>query len=407
MKGQGTIILNRKAEHRFSIKIAPKSQKDVVPQPSLTGYVAVEIGPNSVTFWGMQPGKLDPEQLETEQRIGYETTRKVAYWLSFNRDDRVLKYGKGYIMEATTLMEYSFLEPRRNQDKWNFLFDPQVNKTIEIVDNLTSDTRSTQLDLTDFVLLVDVEKTVNFYPYPLICDWPYAVKDSNTSTMLDISGNDYILSASLPVTCRELYYNVASAKVDLDWPYNTDVKLSEAIGYSIATPGKILYRQLKEKKLADEMPYLRVTLGCDHGCSPGIPYVLEIWPPKSRSPIHNHGNAYAVIKVLHGDVNIGIYNKTWPDSTHDDKPIKCFIASKGDVTWISPNWYQTHMLHNTSDKEYCATIQCYKYGDEDHLHWPYFDYLDGKDVKEFKPDSDFEFKDLRTRLLAEYRKDHC
>ena len=34
------------------------------------------------------------------------------------------------------------------------------------------------------------------------------------------------------------------------------------------------------------------------GESPGIPYVLEIWPIGSRSPIHNHAAVYGVIKVF-------------------------------------------------------------------------------------------------------------
>ena len=55
---------------------------------------------------------------------------------------------------------------------------------------------------------------------------------------------------------------------------------------------------------------------------------------------------------------------------------------------------------------YCATIQCYKYGCEEELMWPYFHYLDGKTVKEFLPDSDFDYTELREDLLEEYRKDH-
>jgi hypothetical protein len=36
--------------------------------------------------------------------------------------------------------------------------------------------------------------------------------------------------------------------------------------------------------------YLRITLGHSLGKSPGIPYVLEIWPKSNYSPMHNHGN---------------------------------------------------------------------------------------------------------------------
>lgn len=48
--------------------------------------------------------------------------------------------------------------------------------------------------------------------------------------------------------------------------------------------------------------YIRVSVGLPSGCSPGIPYVLEIWPPGHFSPIHNHGNAFGVVRMLHGSI---------------------------------------------------------------------------------------------------------
>ena len=38
--------------------------------------------------------------------------------------------------------------------------------------------------------------------------------------------------------------------------------------------------------------------------------------------------------------------------------------------------------------------------------WPYFDYLDGKTVKEFLPHSDFDYTELQKDLLEEYCTDH-
>lgn len=146
--------------------------------------------------------------------------------------------------------------------------------------------------------------------------------------------------------------------------------------------------------------YLRMTLGSDRGNSPGIPYVLEIWPKDHGSPIHNHGNAYAVIKVLHGGLTISVYNK---HTDSDANPtLFQFDVKQGDVTWISPNWYQTHKLWNSTN-DYCATIQCYQYGENDNLHWPYFDYVkDTATIDEFLPNSDFTFRDMREKVLKEY-----
>ncbi|KAL9962279.1 hypothetical protein ACROYT_G031366 [Oculina patagonica] len=251
---------------------------------------------------------------------------------------------------------------------------------------------------------VDVEKKVSFYPHPLTYNWSPLVLDSSKATLPELGSNHFVMSASLPATCQELYGNVASPDVALDWPYSSP-RLSDAINYSINTEGKILYEKLSEKSKDGGMSYLRVTLGTHRGFSTGIPYVLEIWPAGSESPIHNHGNAYAVIKVLHGAIKVTVYNKTW-NGEDTQQELSNFTAKQGGVTWISPNWFQTHKLTNESKQLYGATIQCYKYGCEEELMWPYFDYLDGKTVKEFLPDSDFDFTQLRDDLLKEYCEDH-
>lgn len=95
--------------------------------------------------------------------------------------------------------------------------------------------------------LVDVEKKVSFYPHPLTYNWPPLVLDSSKATLIELGSNNYVMSASLPATCRELYENVASPGVDLDVP-ETHPPLSEAIRYSINTEDKILYNKLKEKR---------------------------------------------------------------------------------------------------------------------------------------------------------------
>ena len=68
----------------------------------------------------------------------------------------------------------------------------------------------------------------------------------------------------------------------MEYPENPITKLSDAIRYSIKTPGMTLYEKLKEKE--EQFTYLRVTLGPDRRTAPGIPYVLEIWP--SGKAIH-------------------------------------------------------------------------------------------------------------------------
>ena len=150
--------------------------------------------------------------------------------------------------------------------------------------------------------------------------------------------------------------------------------------------------------------------------------MLEIWPSGHYSPIHNHGNACAIIKVLFGRITINLFNQLlspvkqmgvnggWTPPAPEPTFIKKLDAKEGDITWISPDWYQTHQLKSNTD-DFCATIQCYRYSDEDNIHWPGFDYFaegaDGNHASRqdvFYPDSDFTFLNMRSIVLAEYQE---
>lgn len=48
-----------------------------------------------------------------------------------------------------------------------------------------------------------------------------------------------------------------------------------------------------------------------HPAGAGIPFVLEIWPAGHNSPIHNHGNAYGIVRVLHGDITGAHSGRPW------------------------------------------------------------------------------------------------
>lgn len=241
--------------------------------------------------------------------------------------------------------------------------------------------------------MINLTHRVDFYPHPLIVNWPFAVKDSSKASLFELDNNDHIFTGSLPPECQELYANIASAKVDLDWvPTPQQHKLSDAIRYSFETEGKTLYEKLKQKK----MKYIRVTVGPHRSPSPGIPYVLELWPKNQGSPVHCHGDAYGVIKVLHGGLRAEIYNRDMKTL------IKYYNIQKGDVTWMSPYWYQCHRLFNDT-ADFCATLQCYRYGAADTRMWPYFDYVnDDGSNGEFLPDGDFTFTELNQIVLEEY-----
>ena len=74
----------------------------------------------------------------------------------------------------------------------------------------------------------------------------------------------------------------------------------------------------------------------------------------------------------------------------------------GDITWFSPNWYQTHQLENQTT-DFCCTIQGFQYADDDDVHYPYMEYKGASNSKHnFLPVSDFVFAEMREALLAEY-----
>jgi uncharacterized RmlC-like cupin family protein len=168
--------------------------------------------------------------------------------------------------------------------------------------------------------------------------------------------------------------------------------------------------------------YLRLTLGLDKvgmlndnallhlmtgmshvhkGDSPGVPYVVEIWPAKHRSPVHDHGNAFAIIKVLHGKIRASYFDRL--DNHESVKREPDYTFHSGDVTWIGPDHYQIHQLHNDFDRV-CVTIQCYQYAEGDREHDEYFDFLDPKtgERKSFYPNSDWCFATFKKLIKEEW-----
>ena len=451
MKGQGTLTFNLVRCTPFTISISPAQGPLACSSP---GYIALKIGQDEAQFVLCRPDGTEQFLVKTKQNEpGFVPEYITSYWYSFDHFNLVVKYGKGYIMKETTLLCYDFLEgasdPKKVRENMSFIFSPKVEKVVTLYDvaplpllkqlysclssssgkKLVAELENThalftcgtkqKLETVKKIVRasigetdknqgdIEVEKKVSFYNFPLVSNMSYKVKDSSEATLYDLDDNEYTFSASLPTTCMELYSNVKNA--DLNWtPGPERYKLSDAIRYSLNTPGCILHDKVEEKRAkaqfgkgAKNEVYLRVTLGFKRGTSPGIPYVLEIWPESCGSPIHNHGNTYAVIHVLHGGLDISIFNK---DLWRTQKPLKMFKVEKGCVTWISPNWYQTHRLWNNTD-DYCATIQCYQYGQDNDVSWPYFDYLSTtEEIDEFLPDSDFRFSEMREIVMEEYTK---
>jgi len=130
---------------------------------------------------------------------------------------------------------------------------------------------------------------------------------------------------------------------------------------------------------------------------------MEIWPVGHFSPIHNHSGANAVIRVLHGSINVSLF----PFLCEDKEGIESFGQinfNKDDITWISANVNQTHQLKNLeTNKDTCITIQCYMYDENDVAHYDYFDFIDSDGIKQqYTPDLDMDFIDFKKLMKQEW-----
>lgn len=241
---------------------------------------------------------------------------------------------------------------------------------------------------------------------PITRSIPLLVKDKEGLTMHSLASGTYIPKANLSLTSQKLHDCIAGKQFILNTPDFPE--FTRAIEHSIATPGNWCYERLLQKSTEfdkdhpnDKETYLRITLGENNGESPGIPYVMEIWPVGHYSPIHNHGNSTAIIRVLNGTINVSLFPFLSGDVL---EPFAKADFTKDDITWISPRLNQIHQLKNLdTNTNTCITIQCYMYDIDDTTHYDYFDYLnETADIQPFEPDSDMDFLDFKELMRREW-----
>lgn len=322
---------------------------------------------------------------ETQGKKGGLTNKSgVYYWFSLDSQNQLLQAGVGEPRIETSCYSYQF---DRTDTLW------EANKTF--MESLVS------VDIQDTVTPLRLLKD------PITTAVPMKVQGKDELTMDDVATSAYIPNSFLSPASQALYNCVAGKKFVLNTPDFPE--FSQAIEYSLKTPGMWCNTRIKEKSTEfgkDPQPletYLRITLGQNNGESPGVPYVMEIWPVGHYSPIHNHGAANAVIRVLNGAIQVSLYpflcdqpNTVEPFATQD------FI--KDDITWISSTLNQVHKLKNLDTNiDTCITIQCYLYDRNDTEHYDYFDYLGEKNAKnQYEPDSDMDFVEFKKTMRKEW-----
>jgi len=313
---------------------------------------------------------------DPDNKAGLSSNAGAYYWCSLDYNNQTIFAGVGEARLETALYHYKFPVSSRS--------------FLESLTHLTAVSSS----IVPLRLLRD----------PVTHIIPLLVKDTHELTMHHIAAATYMPRANLSPVAQTLHACIAGPRFildDKDFPH-----FSKAIEASIADPSGWCHLRLLEK--ANEFgsgagqpleTYLRITLSQNNGESPGIPYVMEIWPPGHYSPVHNHAGANAIIRVLHGAIQVSLF----PYLSAAVKPFAVTSFKKDAITWISPTLNQTHQLMNTETKETCITIQCYMYDEKDRQHYDYFDYLDGSgQTQQYEPDSDMDFVAFKALMIQEW-----
>ena len=308
--------------------------------------------------------------------------KNIYYWFSLDSINQQLYAGIGEARIENACYQYKFNHNTNDSRVVNKKF---LESIVHIESNL---------------------HTIKILKDPITMNVPLRVIPTDELTMDMIASNMYLPKANLSITSQKLYDCISGKNFNLN--DNDFPDFSEAIEYNLATPGCWCHEKIKEKskEFNKDKPnldetYLRITLGKNNGESPGIPYVMEIWPPGHYSPIHNHAGAEAVIRVLHGQINVSLYPFLCGDNI---MPFAKTNFYQDDITWISPTLNQTHKLHNINTITTCITIQCYMYNNmNDTSHYEYFDYLDDNmNILQYEPDSDMDFIEFKKLIKNEW-----
>jgi predicted metal-dependent enzyme (double-stranded beta helix superfamily) len=342
----------------------------------------LEIGYNSIRLTRIASGTT----LSVSETKGILPNTNANYWLSLDSHNFFVRYGIGEARLETQNFAYEFSYPKGDEEKKEALR--------AFLESITTIELEPQEKILPLKLLRD----------PIVQAVSLFIKDTAELTMMDIANNRFLPRANLSPIAQKLYDNIAGEKFVINTP--DFPQFTQAVEYSIATKGcwcnKVLER--KSTEFGSDNPlqtYLRITLGANSGESPGVPYVMEIWPPSHYSPIHNHAGANAIIRVLHGAISVKLFRFL---DENEGYAVQTF--SEGDVTWISPDLNQIHQLKNLDGNvETCITIQCYMYDVEDETHYDYFDYLgDNEEIGHFDPDSDADFADFKAIIQNEWNE---
>jgi hypothetical protein len=373
--GQGVFLFEATDPTACSFMIQNKDQTDGL---------LVQWDPVSIRVKRASNGDLYADPKNTK---GLTTKNGAYYWFSLDAQNQQIYAGVGEVRLETCVYRYQVPFTTDDERKANKKFLESLTSIVSLNINCVAPLR----------LLRD----------PVTASIPLLVKPTADLTMDAIATQLHMPHANLCATSQKLYSCMSGPLFRLDM--DDFPTFSKAIERSINSPDGWCYKRLQDKsrefnkdKPNLEETYLRITLGQNNGESPGVPYVMEIWPSGHYSPIHNHAGAEAIIRVLYGDIQVSMFPFLSGDSV---EPFAVQEFTKDDVTWISPTLNQTHQLKNIHTDRTCITIQCYMYDDNDVVHYDYFDYIDDKgQILQYEPDSDMDFVVFKARMKQEWEE---
>ena len=348
-----------------------------------SGKIKIEISNENLNIV-IQAEKTQPPIL-VNSKTGLISAKNVFYWVSLDSQHQSIKFGIGEARPETLKFAYNLLTDSGNIEQ------PQSFRTYKTFFESLSTIRT-----------ISNIKSLKILRDPIINPVPLKIKRIDELTMSDIAECKYLPSAFLTPINQQLFNCISGKNFVLDDDDFPD--FSKAIQYSIVTEGCWCNKRLQEKstEFNPDKPnlnetYLRITLGRNSGESPGIPYVMEIWPSNHYSPVHSHADSNAIIRVLHGRINVTLFPFLGATEPFGDADFE-----KDDITWLSPDLNQIHQLRNKTD-EVCITIQCYMYDLNNEKHYDYFDYIDDdKNIVQYEPDSDMDFVRFKKLIKNEW-----
>jgi hypothetical protein len=165
------------------------------------------------------------------------TTDKTAYWISVDRSNARIRYGKYLINNSMTFMEIQF-----------------VKKEAEWMESLSS----TEVDRDGSTV---PEKAIKFRASPITVDLPPLIVPENEITLEQLEASTAMTFVNLPEGCQKLYHNICGPNITVQ-PASFP-QLPEAIDQSCKDPDKICGKILQTKNIFGDPleTYLRITLG--------------------------------------------------------------------------------------------------------------------------------------------------